>query len=353
MGAVRRGRARGQVRFLLAIGAILAFSTAARAEEPPSEASEAAAAPWLSWSPPPECPRADFVLDRVRTWLNGQLPPAGELEARGEVQWTGTEWEVLVAIRVGVAVGERRVRVATCGDAAEFLAVTIVLAIEPERGPELTRAVDPPAAASVAPALEIEAAAAAVQEVRVDPVEREASSGPPPEPPARPVSWLLGASVEGALGALPNFQVGPAVELGLQYGPLVVTAGARLLPPVTQTPPGAVGDISYSLAAGRVGACLLGDFGFTSFGPCAAVDVGALWTQQAAPGDISQTVPWVDLQAGAGARFFGPRVSLALGARLSVPVTQPLFVVSSGETVHQPTPGVVLDLGLQVFFGPR
>src|SRR6478735_5037351 len=303
---------------------------------------------WLRWTPPPECPGQDFVLERVQSWFGGRMPATRDLDARGEVNCAGTHWEVTVALRVDDTKGERRVRVATCADAAEFLAVTIVLAVDPSRAPDL-------------PTVVAEAEVPPEEEPPVPPVERKQAPVPPgqantalPERAPEPQrSWFLGVAAEGAAGPLPSFQVGPLIEAGLERGPAVLGVGVHFLPSVAQLPSGAVAEISYGLAAGRLNACVLAPLGPFDLGPCADLDVGALWTNQGPPGDVAQLVPWVDLQIGAMARLFGPQASLVLGSRLSVPLTQPRFVVSSGALAHQPTVGVVLDLGVQFFFGKR
>jgi len=305
------------------------------------------AATWLSWQPPPECPRADFVLERVRSWLGGALPESTDLQAAGEVRWTGEDWEVSVVLLMDGARGERHVRVATCGDAAEFLAVAIVLAVDPSRVSELPALDEMPAPeGDERPAPPPDEATEVAEAAPPPPVETKE------EPRRRSKQpWFLGVGVEGALGALPSFQLGPLIEGGIERGPLVIGLGARLLPPVSQSPAGAVADISYALAAGRLEACYLADLGLLDLGPCANLDVGAIWTHQGAPGDTSQVVPWVELQLGPKARLFGPKASLVLGARLSVPLTQPTFVVSTGAPVHQPTVGMVADIGAEFFFG--
>jgi hypothetical protein len=352
-----RARQRLAGRRLVLLVPLIAAPLAAQAaegESPPVAEGAASAQPktsatWLSWHPPPECPGPEFVLERVRGWLGGTLPEQAGLSASGQVHWTGEQWEIAVLLQLGETTGERRVRVATCADAAEFLAVAIVLAVDPSRGAEL-------------PALE-EAETSAL-EVPEDPELGQATRS---SEPSRPVesdgpatsrhqassSWFLVAGIEGVVGALPSFQVGPLVEGGVQLGRLSLAAGAHFLPPVAQSPADAVAPISYALAAGRLGACYLPRLGPFDLGPCAQLDVGALWTNQPAPGDVSEQVPWVDVQLGAMARVFGPRVSLALGARLSIPLTQPLFVVSSGEAAHQPGIGMVLDARMQFFFGRR
>lgn len=290
------------------------------------------------------------MLERVRGWLGGRLPEQTDLRASGQVHWTGEQWEISVALRLGEATGERRVRVATCADAAEFLAVAIVLAVDPSRGAELPT---------------VEEATVSTPEVPVDAqVEQPASTSPsePAEPgpsadtaPRRPGgrSWFLAAGIEGVAGPLPSFQVGPLIEAGPQRGRLSLSIGAHLLPTVTQLPAEAVAPISYGLAAGRLGVCYLPRLGPLELGPCGQLDVGALWTNQPPPGDISELTPWVEVQLGAMARFFGPVASLALGGRLSIPLTQPRFVVSSGELAHQPTLGAVVDARVQFFFGRK
>jgi hypothetical protein len=358
MGARQRS-ARRRLALLAPLGALLAAGTPAYGGSVPSPVlgmppEEETTATWLSWRPPPECPRADFVLERVRGWLGGTLPDPAGLRASGEVNWTGEQWEITVVLLMQGTRGERRVRVATCADAAEFLAVAIVLAVDPSRGAGLPALGETPVSTT---------------EVPLDPALEETTSEEAAlsseTPTSRPVSkpaaprrgertWFLGARAEGVLGALPSFQVGPVVEGGLQRGALTMGLGAHFLPPVSTLPAGAVAAISYALAAGRLGACYLPRLGPLALGPCANVDVGALWTNQDQdPDNIATLVPWVDVQLGGAARFFGPVASLVLGARLSIPLTQPRFVVSSDTLVHQPTVGVVFDAGLQFFFGRR
>jgi len=361
MMGVRQRVAGRWLAFLTTAGVTCAASVAARAEEAPSVPEQATSA-WLSWTPPPECPGPGFVLDRVRGWHDGPLPVG--LEASGEVTWQGQEWEIHVIILVDGARGERRVRVATCGDAAEFLAVAIVLAVDPGRAAELqppsgevTSAATTPSVAAVAAQEESDPgpatpASSASSATAAAPSSREA---PPYSPKRRKLerSWFVGVLGEGAVGPLPSFQAGPVVEGGFRRGALEVTVGASVLPPVKQTPEGAVADIEYGLATGRLGACALARAGAFELGPCAQLNVGALWTRQPEPGGVSQTVPWVELQAGALAQTSGPRWAAVLGGRLAVPLTQPEFVVSDGTLVHQPTVGVTVDLGVRFFFARR
>lgn len=363
MGARQRS-ARRRLALLAPLGALLTAGAPAQGETARAGSAaalgmlpeEETAAAWLSWRPPPECPHADFVLERVRGWLGGALPDQAGLQASGEVSWTGEQWEITVVLLMQGTRGERRVRVATCADAAEFLAVAIVLAVDPSRGAELPALGETPMSATEVPA-DPALEELTSEELALASETATSQSAPKAAKAARKGgerSWYLGAGAEGALGPLPSFQLGPMVEGGLQRGALTIGLGAHFLPPVSTLPAGAVAAISYALAAGRLGACYLPRLGPLALGPCANVDVGALWTNQDQdPDNVAALVPWVDVQLGGAARFFGPVASLVLGARLAIPLTQPRFVVSSGAAVHQPTVGAAFDLGLQFFFGRR
>src|SRR5687768_9991195 len=71
-------------------------------------AAHAQAPPWLVWTPPTECPGADYVEAKVVEGLGGPVPPDVDLMARAEAVRIGAEWEVRVELRSRQGTGERR-----------------------------------------------------------------------------------------------------------------------------------------------------------------------------------------------------------------------------------------------------
>src|SRR5690606_36197462 len=88
---------------------------------------------WLSWTAPPECPSAHDIEQRVGAWLGGAPSRASDLTVETALRWTEQKWEVTVDITLAGHSGTRRILVDTCQDAADFVAVAVVLAVDPAR----------------------------------------------------------------------------------------------------------------------------------------------------------------------------------------------------------------------------
>lgn len=99
--------------------------------------------PWLEYSAAPECPGKPEIVAKLRTWLGDAFEPQKPLAARARASFDGSTWVVEVELSYGDAHGTRKVAVETCSEAADFVAVTIALSIEPGFQTELEQAAAP------------------------------------------------------------------------------------------------------------------------------------------------------------------------------------------------------------------
>src|SRR5688572_574339 len=91
---------------------------------------------WLSWSPPPECPTQEYIEGRITEWLGGELPASAELEVSARLTWVDSgRWEVQVLARLNGREGLRHITVQRCSEAADFVALAVVLAVNPDFAP--------------------------------------------------------------------------------------------------------------------------------------------------------------------------------------------------------------------------
>lgn len=313
----------------------------------------AAAAGWLEWRAPRECPSANYIEQRVSEWLAGELPK--ELNVHTHLTWNGEAWVVEVEVASGGQSGKRRVAVADCTDAADFVAVTVVLAVDP----------------SLQGSLELPAGAAEESVADQEPIEDGQAASPPSEPAAEAASLPgavatpkekprvaprlhLSGAVEGSVGILPEPAFGAHLAGGIDLGRLSLSLGARWLAPVATLPPGSVAPIEFSLLAAR----LVAGYSFfgprAQFGPTLAFEGGAITTRQAGSPARDTSVPWVGIGLGGmGSLELTGRFGVFLQAELSLPLTQPAFGLSNGEVFHRAELGGRAELGLRFFWTDR
>ena len=349
---------------LLALIAVAGWPAEARAE----------GTSWLEWSPQPGCPGEDEIERRVVEWVGAPLPEAGELFVRTTLVQSGGEWEVGVVITRDGQSGERRVSVTSCEAAADFVAIAVALAVDPGLAERIESDAAPasPVAAAVDPP-ESSAAPVAEQEAqlprdRTSPRPARPDTGargrphaevPPSRRPPDDVprnSWRLHTtlSAEDAWRTLPHSTAGVGLGVGADHGRWSVSLGTRWLLPVTESPERATAPIEFSLRAGRgtVAYRLLGPR--VQFGPLLALEGGAVLARQqgATPDPVIE--PWWLCGVGAGAFVaLSAGVGLTGEVELSVPLTQPTFVLTDGSQVYQVGPGGRGLLGVRLFFDSR
>lgn len=324
---------------------------------------DAAAEPgaWLHWDPPPECPTKAEVEARVVELLGGPLPALGELAVGTRLQWQDASWRLQVDVAYDGHSNTREVSVDRCTQAAEFVAVAVVLALDPARipadGSDATRSPvpGPNERPEAIPAPQSTTGSEAPPRRRVT-QQREAA--PPPQQQrcdAEPTAHLrphLAVSSEGTIGVLPDPSLGVAASAGVELGRLSLALGGSWYPSTTTKPQRAQEPIAFSLFAGRVNAVYwMADSG-VRLGPSASVYVGAIGSQQQGATRAQVQQPWVAFGAGA-TLLAGLTDSLSLLAELELvsPFTQPAFLLSDGSEVHRVVLGPRASLGLRVAFG--
>lgn len=331
--------------------AVLSLARPARAQSPP----------WLDWKPPPECPSAIDIERRVSGWLGGELPPDTDLRVKGALDWTGAAWEVSVEITLEGRSGTRRVAVSNCYDAAEFVAVAVVLAIDPSLASSVQLSEDeesesaeetPDRAPPERPSTMDLSPAPSSPPTRTEPVAtRGAADGPTLRPE-------VSAAAAGATGVLPEPALGVELAAGVDIGALSLSAGGGWFPSTSTTVEQAVAPIDFSLVSGRMSVAYLLFGNRTGYraelGPSLSLAAGALRAKQRA--DASRTVvePWFSLRVGAVALVeLVDGVSLFGELGLEVPLARPTFVLDDGTQIYQVGVGIRAALGLRFFFVGR
>lgn len=294
-------------------------------------AAQAQAPPWLVWTPPAECPGAEYVEGKVVEGLGEPVPADVDLRARAEVVQLGDEWEVRVELQSGQGTGERRVRVRSCAEAADFVALAVTLAIDPDSAPARN-----------------EDAALLMEEPAPPLVAEEATARSEEGVAARPgLPFRFGVQMGalGSVGAMPTAAFGfePAAVLAL--GPWQARVAFRWYRGLDFTVPDVAGVVSYEVLGGALSLGYRAGLGSLLLVPTVTAEVGQL------AGD-GGTQLWVRLEGGLEAALvstapFEPFLSLGL----SVPVGEVHF---SYYGVPRPAPVAgVAALGVRAFFvGP-
>ena len=332
---------------LLLLGPTLACSLVSPAT------AQAEATSWLAWSPPPECPTALDIERRVTQWLGGALPSDADLSVRTALAWNGERWEVTVEIAFEGESGQREVAVRDCQEAADFVAITVALAVDPS----LAEKVNP--SAPGAPATEPGTSHAAA-EPPDEPPEPAPLPAPPPAATGVPSSAAnerspfrpyASASAEAATGVLPEPALGLGIAVGGDVGRLSLSLGTRWFPATSTHPEQAVAPIEFSLLGARLRGAYLFFGPEARVGPSVAVDAGAIQAKQLRSGDERVVEPWISLGAGAlGLVALGTYVSVFGEFEAEVPLTRPTFVLNDESVVHQVGLGARAALGLRFSF---
>lgn len=326
--------------------------------------SHASEPTWLSWRAPPECPDPSYIQSKVTDWLEGPLPGPERLSVDGATHWTGERWRVSVNVALDGRPGRREVEVDRCSDAADFVALTVVLAVNPESAlgepaPTDAEAATPAESASEAPeqgaAAQATAEQAMVEQAMVEQAEpaSEPTRASSPKPDGGP-RWSVALAPELAAGVLPGARFGVGLFAGLGLGRLETQLGVRWLPPGSDVPANAAAPISYSLLGARATAAYLWPTGALALGPLVAFEVGAIFSDQEGDGGQERalvTTPWFGAGAGALAEIaFSPQTFLRVSGELAIPLTQTYLRLDDGQLAHAPAIGARTELGVRFLF---
>lgn len=319
---------------------------------------------WLVWKAPPECPTAEQIARNVEEWLKRPLEP-DEARVNAAVRSIDAGWEVTVLVAQRELAGERSVRTRTCSEAADFVALSVALAIDPG----LVGSVPDPAPTGE-PTARTEPEAAAVHEGEdavADPPEKK-----PEEPPERDVAaperaatsteeaprehdaafevgWYAQAGATFDLRSLPSPRFGMGGQVGSRLEWLAVSGGVRWLPPKTEAVPDAVSDVDFSLVAAQARIAYLNVLSDVELAPYVEAELGRIWAKSS---KYSSSDGWLALGAGTQATWLATGL-LQPYARLGVlfPLQRSTFVLSRGTAVHEvPVVTVLADAGIRIIF---
>lgn len=297
---------------------------------------------WLEYSPPPECPGVDHIERRIGEWLNGTLPSTDRLYVRATLTWTGSQWRTLVQVELDGAPSERQVDVETCIDGADFVALAVVLAVEPDnaQGPEPAAAPHPEPLESAPPPTPNEP-------------EKPPRASEPTNAPRTPVRGFAGLGAFLRTGSLPEPRFGLALQGGLVWSHWLMRVEARAIPAAAFFPATAAATIDFSLYALDLAGCYSWQFGALALGPCLSLEGGAVVSDQAGDGPLREAVatPWFALTPGVEATLpLSQHLRLYGSAGVSVPLTQFRLELDDGSLAHQATVGGEGTLGGRFFF---
>lgn len=296
---------------------------------------------WLTWPSRDECPTAQDIERRVQELLRGSVPAEG-LHVAAQAEPVADGWDVRVDVTLKAHAGQRRVTVSSCEQAADFVAVAVVLAIDPGFESE-------PAAQPLAP-----------PEPTVLPASSRVRAAPPEATPAarstsrRVLRPFAQAAGEASWQPLPAVAWGADLALGATFDRLLLSVGTRWLPLRTVIPRQAVAPIEFSLISARVAGSYAWRWSTFSLGPVLAVDGGGVFTRERGSNASDTEQLWFALGAGAMATFdLAQVVSLYGEVEAVVPLTQPLFVLDDGTHVHDVGVGGRVAAGVRFFFSAQ
>ncbi len=323
-------------------------------------ASSGGSAPWLRYEPPPECPGESAVAARVAQWLNNAPVPA-DLAVKAEIAWVDDAWDVHVRVEQTGNAGEREVRVPSCADGADFVALTVVLAIDPSlvEGQHRDARAEPEPVSEEAVEYPTETAGPFIKpdgSTAEDDPSRAAEPALPIERTERPHSPppALFAGGNGLIqtGNLPGVHAGLGGGLGLAGKHLQASVLGSWIPGRSQGFEMAPYPLRFSQWGVVVRGCYLFRPHGIAFGPCAEVEFARVRVVELDPaGD--EAVGKSFFMGGIGAKAEGSlndRLVPYASVRAALPLDRTAFRVENGPTLHEFAYSVQAEVGLQFFF---
>jgi hypothetical protein len=350
-------------------------------------------ASWLKWSANAECPNSQSIEERLSVWLNGPLSHEKALKVEASATPLAGSWLVSISLTYGETTGRRDVELATCDEAADFVAFTVALAVDPdldlsattsvvggaqaafpeetspaqktsEPEPESPKQIDTPPPSV---AIEFEVASPPEKENTAPGSEQEQKSvidGAPngKDPDGAPAPHLAQPRAYGAVGArgmtgiLPEFALGPSLGLGASFEAIQISGELLFLNGSTYSFEGWPNDARMRAGALEGKGCYLFGLGaMFKAGPCASLQLGLVAAQERTPdGEIGArggTAIWVSFLAGLEAKLpLHSRLELAAGAHLSMPFIRPTFKLEGGTPIFQSSLGFSSDIAFRIFF---
>jgi|GEM_PF-5050322 len=327
------------------------------AESPVTTKELPASSEWLTYSRPPECPGEEAVNSRLEEWIGGDGLTDAQLVVHAKVKWEEEYWTIDVRMNHGEVVGQRSVSVRTCAEAADFIAIVVALAVNPELSSELPELAEPPLPEEKepepepSPQAESQDTAASSAAKKTDKTEEAPPQELEDEESLEAPSIFASLSGGVQWGRLPEPAPALEVQLGLRWRWLHASVSLTGHPTQTVSPLVAENSLEFAYLGSLARVCAFRQSPILDLGLCALGGGGRLQVIELSP-SRRRTFGWL-LEAGLGADLTWralPWLHPFLAAEALIPLIAPNLIVTGGARVHSPQTGLQGRAGVRVFF---
>jgi hypothetical protein len=259
--------------------------------------------------------------------------------------------------------GERTMRTRTCIEAADFVALSVALAVDPSLEASLPTPApsneQKPTDPSFPPADDAHANEESDNQSpsEASPTEKAAvpvapsENSPPDQKAAMNARWYVQAGASFDAFSFPSARFGGTAEIGIDIERVSISGGATWLPPVTESVPSAQSDVAFSRLTGQLRVSYLSTWGSLELSPYLEGQAGQVFAE-AVDASYRSRALWLAL--GAGAQVSWParnQVQLYGATGALFPLNQSTFELSGGTEVHTVPPVTFeADIGLRINF---
>jgi hypothetical protein len=307
----------------------------------------------LRWEAPPGCPDEASVRGDVAGMLDEARPDAASFDARiSESDGQGMSLQLATHWADGRE-DERTLEAGSCEELTDAAVLLIAISLDAIATAGTVRDHGWDRRSTAAPEPETETVPEPVP-VPAPAPDRKAADPPPPPPPPPPSPLTFGIRpvFVADWGSLPRLAPGAGLDLSVTWKLLRAELAAVYLPPQRATR----SDVQKQGAWVELGAvaprvCVTPTTGAVSFPVCAGIEMGAMrargiGTVLSVPGHQF----WAAATGGPTLIWaFIPRLAMAIGLDIVVPITRPDVVTANLDVLHSPE-SVALrpHLGLEV-----
>lgn len=365
---------------VLCSGRAHAASSDSRSDETVSMAPESL--PFLTWRAPESCPQRAQVVEQIEGLLEQDLPSEMPLTAQATI-WPVGGFRLELILRNEEEVGTRELDFATCEDAANFVALSIALALgsghigsggaEPPEGAGGSEALGPvdqdaiSSDSSGSPAVSAQSApppADSPPEPAVTPFQNSEVSNDPgasaydrgsSQRLAARTAWFADGALAFTSGLLPKVGVGAVLGGGIEFGLWSVRGESSFFPLNSMLPSGAQNRVDFGALTSHVSACRLVSTELFALRLCAGTELALIFAEERM--DDDDRAPYSGTGASLG--FVGgleglfrlrARLSGQIQAKVVYPMVADRFSLSDHSRVFEPQPGFRGTFGLRYFF---
>lgn len=336
---------------------------------------------FLTWVAPDSCPASEQVITQVEGLLQQEIPTAMPLLVQATIEPDARGFRLELTLRNGDEVGTRELDFSTCEDAADFVALSIALALgsggigsvypgtpggdagseSGEPPPSLESSQSAPGA-DFAEASSPDATSKALVEVPTPsetPSTRSAeeaqTQSPGRERERTRSAWFAGGGLTFASGIVPHLGVGLLLGGGLDLGLWSVRGEGSFFPLNSFQPNGAQNGVDFGALAFRSSACRVISTEMFALTLCAGPELALIFAEErmleSARAPHSGTGLSFAVVGGLEALFrIRPRLSGQIQAEVAYPIVADRFALRDHSLVFDPGPGFRGTLGVRYFF---